>query len=76
MKLIKKSLISLLGGLLLLIGAIFFIIPGPSLLFIIPGLLILSFEYAVAERYLRKCMKLMKTSAGYIDKAFRGKRYH
>jgi intracellular septation protein A len=76
MKLIKKSLISFVGGLFILLGAIFFIIPGPSLLFILPGLLILSFEYPKAKSCLQKCMKMMRSSAAWMDKLLRGKRYH
>nr|WP_250884185.1 PGPGW domain-containing protein [Glaciecola sp. XM2] len=71
----KKSLISLIGGFLVLLGLIFVIIPGPSLLLIIPGLYILSHEYPVAKTYLKKCMRMMRTSAQWLDSKLRNRRY-
>jgi len=71
MLLIRKTMISLLGASLILIGLMFILIPGPSLLFIVPGLIILSFEYAWAKLYVRKCMKVMTKSARWLDQKTR-----
>lgn len=75
MKLIKKSCISVVGGLLVLLGLVFIIVPGPSMLLIIPGLFILSYEYPVAKIWLRKCMKLMRRTAQWIDRKLLKRKY-
>lgn len=76
MRLLKKSFVTLLGGMLVLLGLVFILVPGPSLLFILPGLFILSFEYPAAQIWLRKSMKLMQKSAQWVDRQIRGKHYH
>lgn len=75
MKLVRKTIISIIGGLLVLLGLIFVIVPGPSLLLIIPGLFILSYEYPLAKVWLRKCMKLMRNSAKWIDAKLLKRKY-
>lgn len=52
----KKIVISLLGGLMLLAGLVFVVIPGPALIFIVPGLILLSIEYSWAES-CRSCSR-------------------
>ena len=71
----KKILIGLVGGLLVLMGLFFILIPGPSLLFILPGLLILSFEVPIAKVLLRKSMKLMRRTAQWIDRKLLARKY-
>jgi hypothetical protein len=71
MQLIRKSLISIFGGAFILLGFVFVIVPGPSLLLFIPGLFILSYEYPAAKVYLRKCMKLLKRFAQWLDRKLR-----
>jgi hypothetical protein len=71
----KKILIGLVGGLLVLMGLFFILIPGPSLLFIVPGLLILSFEFPIAKVWLRKSMKLMRRTAQWIDRKLLARKY-
>ncbi|NVK26355.1 MAG: tellurium resistance protein TerC [Gammaproteobacteria bacterium] len=63
----KKVLITIVGGFLLLLGAIFIIIPGPSLLFFIPAFYILSFEYDGAKVWLKRCQALLTKSARWFD---------
>ena len=63
----KKILISLFGGFLVLLGAIFIIVPGPSLLLLIPGFYLLSLEYDWAKVWLKKCQRLLTKMARYID---------
>jgi hypothetical protein len=75
MKFMKKSLISIVGGSLVLLGLIFIIVPGPSLIFIIPGLVILSFEYPLAKMWLRKCMRQARRAAQWIDRKMLQRKY-
>lgn len=63
----KKIVITIVGGFLVFLGLIFVIIPGPSLLLLIPGLYLLSFEYPKAKVWLRKCQKLLSQSARWLD---------
>jgi hypothetical protein len=62
MQIIKKSARTVIGA-----GLIFVIIPGPSLLLIIPGLFLLSYDYVWAKVWLRKCQSLMKKAATKLD---------
>jgi len=71
----KKILITITGGLLVLLGLIFVIIPGPSLLLLIPGFYILSFEYPAAKVWLRRCQVLLKKSATWLDNQIRKRKY-
>lgn len=76
MAIFKKSLVTLFGSLLIMLGLIFIIIPGPSLLFIVPGLLILSYEYPLAKRWLRHTMKLMQKTARWVDQRISDRKYY
>lgn len=71
----KKIIITFVGGSLVLIGLAFFLVPGPSLLFIIPGLVLLSFEYPTAKVWLKKAMKFMQRSAKWIDAKLLARKY-
>ncbi|MFC4698764.1 PGPGW domain-containing protein [Glaciecola siphonariae] len=74
-QLARKLAFTLIGGAFVLLGAMFIIVPGPSLLFIVPGLILLSYDYPVAKQMLRKCMKLMTKSAAWIDEKLRERKY-
>ena len=50
----KRFLIGLMGGTVLLLGVILLALPGPGLLVMLAGLAILATEYAWARRYKRK----------------------
>jgi hypothetical protein len=67
MQIIKKSARTVIGAGLVALGLIFVIIPGPSLLLIIPGLFLLSYDYVWAKVWLRKCQSLMKKAATKLD---------
>lgn len=71
----KKLIITIVGGFLVLLGLIFVIIPGPSLLLLIPGLYILSFEYPTAKVYLKRCQVMLSKSARWLDKTISNWRY-
>ena len=49
----RKTLITLSGGLLVLVGVPMLLLPGPGLLVIILGLSLLGVEYAWARRHMR-----------------------
>ncbi len=66
----KKILITLAGGLLTLLGLVFVILPGPSFIFLIPGLMLLSLEYPQARKWLKVTQKMMHKSAQWLDKQF------
>lgn len=63
----KKFIITVVGGLLVLLGAVFIIIPGPSLLLLIPGFYLLSLEYDGAKIWLSRCQKLFTKTARWLD---------
>lgn len=75
MNILKQLFIHLVGGTLVLLGLIFIVVPGPSLLLLIPGLYILSFEYEIARVWLRKCQVMLKKSANWLDSKIRARRY-
>ncbi len=64
----KKIALISLGALSMLLGLVFVIIPGPSLIFFIAGLFCLSFYYTKARDYLTLCQKALTKSCAYIDK--------
>ncbi|MDI4668524.1 hypothetical protein MKZ42_10305 [Pseudoalteromonas shioyasakiensis] len=64
----KKNALISLGALCMLLGLVFVIIPGPSLIFFIAGLFCLSFYYPKARDYLTLCQKALTKSCAYIDK--------
>ena len=63
----KKKLRIALGGLLAIFGVVFFIIPG-SILVLLVGLLMLSYDVPKARDWLRTCQNVMSKSASKLDK--------
>jgi uncharacterized protein (TIGR02611 family) len=59
-KLLRKMAIFIVGAAFLLAGIIMLVTPGPGLVGIIAGLLILSVEFEWAERYLHKARQKLK----------------
>jgi len=51
---VKRTIISVVGGTVLLIGIALLVLPGPAFIVIPIGLAILATEYAWARRWLRK----------------------
>lgn len=68
---VRKTIYTVTGGVLVFLGLIFVIVPGPSLLLLIPGLYLLSKDYPIAERWLKRCQKLLKNMAVSLDKWLR-----
>ncbi|WP_144393801.1 PGPGW domain-containing protein [Pleionea sediminis] len=71
MKLVKKALVTATGLLLLLIGVVFIILPGPAVLIIPLALGVLAIEYPIAKKWLRVFQKKMKQSAEWADRRWR-----
>ncbi len=67
---VKTHLLMLVGWMLLLLGLIFILLPGPAILFIPLGLGILSLEYAFAKRWLRKYQRYSSQAARKMDDWF------
>lgn len=67
MRHVKSSIQILLGGLFLLIGLIFILLPGPAVIFIPLGLALLSLHFDWAKRWLKKSQVVMRNSAQKMD---------
>ena len=64
----KKLLLQISGVLFILLGLFFAIVPGPSLIFFMAGLLCFSLYYPKARHYLSLCQKALTKSCAYLDK--------
>jgi len=65
---IKYLGITLVGGFLSFIGAIFIVLPGPAFLFLPVGLAILSLRHEWAKSWLKQCQRWMRKGAVQADK--------
>jgi hypothetical protein len=63
----KRLAITLIGGLLLVIGILFIVLPGPAILFIPAGLALLASEYAIARVWLKKYQRYSRQAATKAD---------
>jgi len=70
MKQVKKIAITFAGGLLLLIGLLFIVLPGPAIIIIPLALVLLSKEYPIAKEWLRKFQRYSRKSAEKLDAFF------
>jgi Putative transmembrane protein (PGPGW) len=61
---IKRVLVAVIGGTVLLVGFCLLILPGPAILVIPLGLTILASEFVWARRWLRKARDLLNRSRG------------
>jgi hypothetical protein len=57
---VRKTLVAVIGGTVLLIGFALVFLPGPAILVIPIGLAILASEFAWARHYLHKLRNLLK----------------
>lgn len=65
---LRKMVIAMIGGSLVLLGAVLIILPGPAWLPLPIGLAVLSIEYPWARRWLKLSQRQMKQSALWLDK--------
>jgi tellurite resistance protein TerC len=66
----RRIVIGLIGGSVLLLGAIMIVTPGPAFVVIPAGLAILAMEFAWAKRWLHKIRERISSHSA----AIRGKR--
>ena len=59
LKQVKRVVIAIVGGTVLVLGIIMIVLPGPSFLVIPAGLAILAVEFAWARRWLRSARALL-----------------
>lgn len=67
-RMLKKTLITVVGGLLTLTGAALIILPGPAWLLLPIGLAVLSLEYTWARYWLKKSQNHMSNTARWLDR--------
>ncbi len=54
MNVVKKPAITIIGGILVMVGIILLVTPGPGLIVIAAGVAVWATEYAWAERWLAR----------------------
>jgi hypothetical protein len=59
---VKRAIVALVGGTILLIGVVLLVTPGPAMVVIPVGLGVLAVEFAWARRWLRR----LKDAAGKV----------
>lgn len=72
---VKKLFITLTGSLLLVVGILFIILPGPAILFIPLGLALLSIEYQAAKNWLKRYQRYASRGAQQMDQKVSQLRY-
>ncbi|WP_228289589.1 PGPGW domain-containing protein [Shewanella cyperi] len=68
---VRKTLLTLIGGLLTLTGLILLLMPGPAWLLLPLGLTLLAMEYPWARPYLARSQKAMTAGLNWLDKLWR-----
>lgn len=68
MKAFRKIGVALVGVPLLIIGALLLVLPGPGLLVILAGLLILSLEFEIAKKYVDKVRARLQQANDVVRK--------
>jgi uncharacterized protein (TIGR02611 family) len=64
---VKKAVVGVIGGTVLLIGVLLLVLPGPAFLVIPAGLAILALEFRWAKRWLRKAKALISKQKSDSD---------
>jgi tellurite resistance protein TerC len=63
---VRRVIIAVIGGTILLIGLVLLVLPGPALLVIPLGLAILGTEFVWARRWLQKARAMLKETKDRI----------
>lgn len=63
---VRRVLVGVIGTTVILLGAAMLVLPGPGLLVIPLGLIILATEFLWARRSIRKVKDLMKSAKGMV----------
>ncbi|NVJ50682.1 MAG: PGPGW domain-containing protein [Gammaproteobacteria bacterium] len=74
MRYVKKTLVTLVGILILLIGIVFIVLPGPAILIIPLGLALLATEYPIARKWLTVFQQKMRATAHWLDRKWRNRK--
>ncbi len=64
---VKKQLAIPLAGVCFILAAIFFVVPGPSIIFMLIATVLLAPHYPWAMRLLRKTQKAFTKACHYLD---------
>lgn len=59
LRVVKRVVVSVIGGTVLLIGVVLLVLPGPALIVIPSGLAVLALEFRWARRWLRKAKSII-----------------
>jgi tellurite resistance protein TerC len=65
--LVRRVIVGVIGGTILLIGVAMIVLPGPAVLVIPIGLAVLATEFVWARRWLRKARKLFKKGKNTVS---------
>jgi len=72
LKQVRKFVISIIAAILLLVGILMIILPGPAIIIIPLALVILNNQYPDKVRvYIRKFQRGLSKAAHWLDKKFR-----
>ena len=63
---LRRTVVAVLGGTILLIGVLLLVLPGPGLLVILIGLAVLGSEFVWAQQMIRRARKLSKQGQAYV----------
>src|SRR5438477_2953839 len=69
MKYLRKLVIAMIGGTVVLIGVALIVLPGPAFIVIPVGLAILATEYAWARRWLKRARRIATNVVSGHDRA-------
>jgi hypothetical protein len=69
---VRRVLVAVAGGLLTVIGIVLLVLPGPGLLLVLAGLLVLASEFPAVQRYVAPVReRAMKTAADSVASPWR-----
>jgi uncharacterized protein (TIGR02611 family) len=66
---VRRMIIAVIGGTILLIGVAMIVLPGPAVVVSPIGLAVLATEFVWARRWLRKARKLFKKAKASVSAA-------
>lgn len=69
-----KNIRVVFASLLVLVGVIFFIIPG-SMFLVLGGLMLLSYDFPSARSWLKNCQRSMSGSAQKLDRVILNRKF-
>ncbi len=68
MKIVKKMVVTMTGIVVVFIGLLLIVLPGPAIVIIPFGLAILATEYDFAHRWVKLFQKKLSSTASFLDK--------